>query len=342
MSSDVSTGSPTTPTTLKTWLDTIRNIIFNFDWANTASGTTTYGPQTTRPGSGSFVAYTTPVSDALRKDLIQNSAIDAFPTSYGTYQALTVRSYVLALRNFQSVPDNFIKVEALTYFHNFHDATAQAIRDSNFKPGVPASLLSYNTYMETVRPITLKELQNTTPLQVLLTTNNLVNGTTFFVRRRFTNVNLANKRDHLMQTLPIKSASLTASGQQIYTANLDEAQLTDVFHYPLASGAIGRKYNRTNIAQALTDPLTGESFYMYHIPFAFSSDLTYNSGSVAFQTLNNPVLTVTVDVGTGASRPFNVTGSDNVPEWELVVYHTYWQMIRIDSNTGAITRSLDL
>lgn len=342
VSSDVSTGSPTTPSTLKTWLDSIRNIIFNFDWANTVGGTTTYGPQTARPGSGSFVAYTTPVSDALRKDLIQNSAIDAFPTSYGTYQALTVRSYVLALRNFQSVPDNFIKVEALTYFHNFHDATAQAIRDSNFKPGVPASLLSYNTYMETVRPITLKELQNTTPLQVLLTTNNLVNGTTFFVRRRFTNVNLANKRDHLMQTLPIKSASLTASGQQIYTANLDEAQLTDVFHYPLASGAIGRKYNRTNIAQALTDPLTGESFYMYHIPFAFSSDLTYNSGSVAFQTLNNPVLTVTVDVGTGASRPFNVTGSDNVPEWELVVYHTYWQMIRIDSNTGAITRSLDL
>ena len=342
VSSDVSTGSQTTPTTLKTWLDTIRNIIFNFDWANTVGGTTTYGPQTTRPGSGSFVAYTTPVSDALRKDLIQNSAIDAFPTSYGTYQALTVRSYVLALRNFQSVPDNFIKVEALTYFHNFHDATAQAIRDSNFKPGVPASLLSYNTYMETVRPITLKELQNTTPLQVLLTTNNLVNGTTFFVRRRYTNVNLANKRDHLMQTLPIKSASLTASGQQIYTANLDEAQLTDVFHYPLASGAIGRKYNRTNIAQALTDPLTGESFYMYYIPFAFSSDLTYNSGSVAFQTLNNPVLTVTVDVGTGASRPFNVTGSDNVPEWELVVYHTYWQMIRIDSNTGAITRSLDL
>lgn len=342
VSSDVSTGSQTTPTTLKTWLDTIRNIIFNFDWANTVGGTTTYGPQTTRPGSGSFVAYTTPVSDALRKDLIQNSAIDAFPTSYGTYQALTVRSYVLALRNFQSVPDNFIKVEALTYFHNFHDATAQAIRDSNFKPGVPASLLSYNTYMETVRPITLKELQNTTPLQVLLTTNNLVNGTTFFVRRRYTNVNLANKRDHLMQTLPIKSTSLTASGQQIYTANLDEAQLTDVFHYPLASGAIGRKYNRTNIAQALTDPLTGESFYMYYIPFAFSSDLTYNSGSVAFQTLNNPVLTVTVDVGTGASRPFNVTGSDNVPEWELVVYHTYWQMIRIDSNTGAITRSLDL
>jgi hypothetical protein len=342
VSSDVSTGAQSTLTTLKTWIDSIRSTIFNFDWANTVSGTTTYGPQSTRPGNGSVAVYSTPAATTLRSELIQNSAIDGFPTSYGSYQALSVRSYVLSLRNFQSVPENFIKVEALTYFHNFHDATAQAIRDSNFKPGVPASLLSYNTYMETVRPITLKELQNTTQLQVLLTSNNLVNGTTFFVRRRFTNVNLANKRDHLMQTLPIKSATLTASGQQLYTANLDECQLTDVFHYPLASGAIGRKYNRTNIAQALSDPLTGESFYMYHIPYAFSSDLTYNSGSVAFQTLNNPVLTVTVDVGSGASRPFNVTGSDNVPEWELVVYHTYWQMIRIDSNTGAITRSLDL
>jgi len=117
VSSDVSTGSPTVPSTLRTWVDNLRSIIFNFDWANTVGGTTTYGPQTTRPTNGSFAAYTTPASLALRGDLIKTSAIDGFPTSYGTYQALTVRSYVLALRNFQSVPDNFIKVEALTYFH---------------------------------------------------------------------------------------------------------------------------------------------------------------------------------------------------------------------------------
>lgn len=343
VSSDVSSGAQSSLITLKSWIDSLRSSIFNFDWSNTISGVTTIGPQPTRPsGAGAQAIYSSPASVALRGDLVKTSAVDLYTSSYASYQALSVRSYVLSLRNFQSVPDNYIKVEALTYFHNFHDATAQAIRDSNFKPGVPASLLSYNTYMETVRPITLKELQNTSPIQVLLTTNNLVNGTTFFVRRRFTNVALANKRDHLMQTLPIKSATLTASGQQLYTASLDEAQLTDVFHYPLASGAIGRKYNRANISQALADPLTGESFYVYHIPFSFSSDLTYNSGSVAFQTLNNPVLTVTVDVGTGASRPFNVTGADNTPEWELVVFHTYWQMVRIDSNTGAITRSLDL
>lgn len=117
VSSDVSTGAQSTLTTLKTWIDSIRSTIFNFDWANTVSGTTTYGPQGTKPGNGSVVVYSTPTATTLRSDLIQNSAIDLFATSYGSYQALSVRSYVLSLRNFQSVPENFIKVEALTYFH---------------------------------------------------------------------------------------------------------------------------------------------------------------------------------------------------------------------------------
>ena len=32
--------------------------------------------------------------------------------------------------------------------------------------------------------------------------------------------------------------------------------------------------------------------------------------------------------------------SDN--EFELVVYENFWQMVRIDSNTGSVTKSLDL
>ena len=125
-------------------------------------------------------------------------------------------------------------------------------------------------------------------------------------------------------------------------ALLDEAQLTDVFDHDLASGKLGRKYDRRLIAQAIDDPITGESFYVYHIPYGFSSDMTYNSGSIAFQTLNNPVLNVTVDVGSGASRPFEVTGDPAKEEFELVIMHNYFNMMRIDSNTGAITRSLDL
>jgi hypothetical protein len=340
--------------TLTKWFNDLREYVFNFDWKYD----TQTGPKSTT-ANGVFSAYSNPASIVVRTDLSTPGALNDKPDSYAVYNKLTPRSFVLSMRSFQTVPENYIKVEALCYFHNFHDATSQAIRDSNFKPGTPASLLAYNTYMETVRPIKLSELQNTTPIQALITSNNLVFGTTFMVRRRSVSPLLSNKRDHYMQTLPIKEVTLTASGQQIYQGNLDEAQLTDPFDHDLASGKIGRKYDRRLIAQSINDPITGEPLYVYHIPYGFSSDMTYNSGSVAFQTLNNPVLSVTIDVGSGASRPFQVTGDPAKEEFELVVWHNYCEyyyyylimilltlstgnMIRIDSNTGAITRSLDL
>jgi hypothetical protein len=318
----------TDPSTLYAWVDLYRTTVFGGDYGTVSSWAATSAQDFTQTTSALLSALAVP------------KAITASASSWETYNALTPRSYVIDLRSFTTVPANEIVVEALLYFHNFHDTTAQAIRDSNFKPGTPASLLSYNTYLET--PIQLKKetLQNTSKINCLLTTNNLVFGTTFFVRRRGGVPKKSNKRDHNMQTLPIKSAVLTASGQQLYASTLDEAQITDPFDYELASGKIGRKYNNSLISQAIDDPYTGESFFMYHIPFGFSSDMTYNSGSVAFQTLNNPVLTVEVDVGKEASQPIDVVVNDD--EFELVVLHNYWQMIRIDSNTGAITRSLDL
>lgn len=324
--------------TITQWIDYIRSNVFDFNWKSAGGVLQPLNAATT----GTYTVYSDPAAVIVRNDLSAPGALNDKPASYAVYNAVTPRSFVLSLRSFQTVPRNYIKVEALCYFHNFHDSTSQAIRDSNFKPGTPASLLMYNTYMETVRPIKLSELQATTSIQALITTNNLVFGTTFFIRRRSVSPLLSNKRDHYMQTLPIKEVSLTASGQQIYNAVFDEAQLTDVFDHDLASGKLGRKYDRRLIAQSIDDPVTGESFYVYHIPYGFSSDMTYNSGSIAFQTLNNPVLNVTVDVGSGASRPFEVTGDAAKEEFELVIYHNYFNMMRIDSNTGAITRSLDL
>lgn len=257
------------------------------------------------------------------------------------YLQCTPREYVLRLRNAVNTFQDFIKVEALLYYHNFHDGTSQAIRDSNFKPGTPASLLMYNTYQETDRLLTQNELQNTKEIIIQLTTNNLVFGTTFIVRRRnISDPTKASKLDHMMNTLPIKKVTLTGSGQQLYTADLDETQLTDAWDYDLASGKVGRKYNNGVMIQALNDAVTGDSFHLYYIPYSFSSDMTYNSGSVAFQTINNPVLTLVVDAGINASQPFNVNVQDG--EFAIEVYHNYWNMVRIDSNTGAITKSLDL
>jgi hypothetical protein len=306
------------------WIGQYRDAVFAFGW--TRSGTATASAVTTASGSVLYALEFT-------------GAATVYPESFKVYSNYSPRNYALWLRTFDQVPANYVRVQALTFFHNFHDATAQAIRDSNFKPETPANLLQYNTYTETERLLTATELQRTQTIHIPITTNNLVFGTTVMVRRRSLGTS-AGKRDHYFQTLPLQSLVLTASGQQIYQSVLDENVLTDCWDFDLATGKVGRKYNNAVSIQSRVDPLTGDTFYFYYIPYSFSSDMTYNSGSIAFQTLNNPILSLTVDVGDKASKPFDLIPQDN--EWTIQVFHNYFNMLRIDSNTGAITRSLDL
>jgi hypothetical protein len=306
------------------WIGQYRDAVFAFGWTRTSPAMAT--------------AITT-ASGSVLYALEFTGAANVYPESFKVYSNYSPRNYVLWLRTFDQVPSNYVRVQALTFFHNFHDATAQAIRDSNFKPETPANLLQYNTYTETDRLLTATELQKTRTIHIPITTNNLVFGTTVMVRRRSLGTS-AGKRDHYFQTLPLKNLVLTASGQQIYQSELDENVLTDCWDFDLATGKVGRKYNNAVSIQSRVDPLTGDTFYFYYIPYSFSSDMTYNSGSIAFQTLNNPILSLTVDVGDGASKPFDLIPQDN--EWTIQVFHNYFNMLRIDSNTGAITRSLDL
>lgn len=306
------------------WIGQYRDNVFAFGWTRTS------------PASATGI---TTGSGAILYALEFTGAANVYPESYRIYANYAPRNYVLWLRTFDQVPANYIRVQALTFFHNFHDATAQAIRDSNFKPETPANLLQYNTYTETERFLKATELQKTQTIHIPITTNNLVFGTTVMIRRRSLGTS-AGKRDHYFQTLPLKNLTLTASGQQIYQSELDENVLTDCWDFDLATGKVGRKYNNAVSIQSRVDPLTGDTFYFYYIPYSFSSDMTYNSGSIAFQTLNNPILSLTVDVGDGASKPFDLIPRDD--EWTIQVFHNYFNMLRIDSNTGAITRSLDL
>jgi hypothetical protein len=332
VSSDVAQAGADAPVSIAKFIvDTIIKKLFDAQVSTTLSYVHT-------PPSNLVSHIMNPSISSNVADLYKNGQSSSYISSY---VSATPRDYVLSLRNYQNTFQDYVKVEALLYYHNFHDGTSQAIRDSNFKPGTPASLLMYNTYQETERLLTQTELQNTKEIIIQLTTNNLVFGTTFLVRRRnISDPARANKLDHLMNTLPIKKVTLTGSGQQLYTADLDETQLTDAWDYDLASGKVGRKYNNGVMIQAIDDPVTGDSFHLYYIPYSFSSDMTYNSGSVAFQTINNPVLTLVVDAGVNASQPFNINSQDG--EYSIEVYHNYWNMVRIDSNTGAITKSLDL
>lgn len=192
--------------------------------------------------------------------------------------------------------------EAIAYYHNFHDTTSQAIRDANYKPNVPANLLTYNTYAENPVFLSSATLLGGGTVNVSLSCNNLCFGITIIVRRRSQPASHAAYQRFIdcSQTLPIKQVTLTGSGQQIYKAKGVEALLVDSWDHPLSS--MGTKsmgitntsglYADNHQSMYVQSKDKSETFFAYHIPFGFSQDMTYNSGSLALQTINNPVLTI--------------------------------------------------
>jgi hypothetical protein len=267
-----------------------------------------------------------------------------------------------------------VTVTALCYYHNFHDSTSQAIRDSNFKPNVPANVLGYNTYAENPVLVTANTIVQGGSVSINLSCNNLTQEITFLVRRRQKNIASNVIQTHqafedYSTTLPIKNITLTGSGQQLYSGTGAECLIMDQWDYPLSSVETGSAttndsglYADNHVSAYAQSKPTCDGFFAYRIPFSFSSDRTYNSGSIALQTINNPVLTITFfdihgwvlnDENLAAKLPsvFNLdenygvnsnkqTVFDN--DFQIEIYENYWQLIRIDSNTGAVTKSLDL
>lgn len=276
---------------------------------------------------------------------------------------------MISFLNFDSIVPSTFTLEAICYYHNFHDTTSQAIRDANYKPNVPANLLTYNTYVENPVAVATSTIKNGGTVNVNLSCNNLVFGITFMVRR----VSIKNSETYAFadysQTIPIKQVTLTGSGQQLYKATGVEALLVDTWDHPLASIKTGKAVTNDsglyadNHASAYVQGKPGcDTFFAYHIPFGFDQDMTYNSGSLAMQTINNPTLTieffpmdgwvlndenVALSLTPLCNKP-SLLGigedSDNIEDgnFQIEVYENFWQMTRIDSNTGSITKSLDL
>ena len=267
-----------------------------------------------------------------------------------------------------------ITVTALCYYHNFHDSTSQAIRDSNFKPNVPANVLGYNTYAENPVLLPASTVVQGGSVSINLSCNNLTQEITFLVRRRQKNIVTNPIQTHqafedFSTTLPIKSITLTGSGQQLYSGTGAECLILDQWDYPLSSVETGSAitndsglYADNHASGFAQSKPTCDGFFAYRIPFSFSADRTYNSGSIALQTINNPVLTITFfdihgwviqDDNLASKLPSVLNLDENYGpnsgkqtvfdnDFQIEIYENYWQLIRIDSNTGAVTKSLDL
>ena len=266
-------------------------------------------------------------------------------------------------------------VTALSYFHNFHDSTNESIRRLNFKPNIPSHILGYNTYREAPVFLPAAAITQGSTISINLQCTNLVTEIIFMVRRRQKDVKNHPQLESFpfennMTTLPIASVALTASGQQIYQGTGVECLLADQWDFGLATGQRGQStsndtsiYADSHESYYAQSKRTCDGFFAYRIPFSFSADRSYNSGSAAFETLNNPILTVTIpplhgwviqddNLAFERGSLFNLSENLNQRECDtqtvfdndfmIEVYENYFQLNRIDSNTGAISKSLDM
>lgn len=114
--------------------------------------------------------------------------------------------------------------------------------------------------------------------------------------------------------LPIDRVVMTANGQEIVNSD----RKTQIFEN-------GKMMSIFNVPGSSTG---SNAFFVY---FGLDRDKTYLSGVQALQSLNNPIVTATVDTSAG------VSASDVI---ELVVVWDYATLLTIDSSNGSVLRSL--
>jgi hypothetical protein len=90
------------------------------------------------------------------------------------------------------------------------------------------------------------------------------------------------------------------------------------------------KISGTGITQEGVDVSFGDNFCVMR--FGFQTSDEYYSGGLALQTISNPTLIIT--------PPTSTYWNDSLVEFNVYVKHAL--MVRIDSGTGAITRTLDV
>ena len=85
-----------------------------------------------------------------------------------------------------------------------------------------------------------------------------------------------------------------------------------------------RAWNRFNTKV----DVSGANDNIYTLYFGLDDSLIENSGAIAFQSLNDPVIIVRARVKT-------------VGTYKLKVVSNCWNIVNIDGTSGEITRSLD-
>lgn len=268
------------------------------------------------------------------------------------------------------------EVELVLLYHNWHDNIENSIRNNNYKRGVPASVYSTNWVRAA---ITAKVTDDTLPISIPLTSRNLVTELLIVARSKANNAPIENlkrrKSDYTIfdhSTLEY-TVELTGSGKTIWSGSSHELLGPDTADYDLndrrlaggdaAYGGMpnlmasrvtaGRAVENTTFLNGTSTTLTNQqSVTQCGVDFSFGDNMAvmrfgfqttdeFYSGGIALQTISNPTIRITPR----APQTGTVFGDQQkwtVHELEFDVYVKHANLVRIDSDTGAVTRTLDV
>jgi len=267
-------------------------------------------------------------------------------------------------------------IELVLLYHNWHDNIENSLRNSNYKRGIPASIFSTNWYTEV--PSVPYGVDGH---RVSLSCRNLASEILIVgkrVSRTFQYGDAQGVAPGILNEYAAVDArrvpwtvTFTGSGKTIWEGTNLDLQGPDTADYDLVDrrstagginhvgvnqvslvgypeGAHADQYDLkadgglTHAGLKLShDTQSGVSYgfgdNMFSLRFGFQTTDEFYSGGIALQTISNPQLTMTryCNSAGDAKQPLNA-------DWKFQVYVKYSNLVRIDSDTGAITRTLDV
>jgi len=225
-------------------------------------------------------------------------------------------------------------------FINFHENVEEVIRNENFKPNVPAMLLSSDQLLYKAKYTTSKTIGSSQEhsYSVPLDTDALV--TDIYVVPKIRVSNHAFER-HIGPLQTAFEFELFSGGESLFRGSKVEfdgypaANYTTVTRQYQTEGILPMRWSRCGT----------------HIRLGLNNTDEYFDGGISFQSLINPTLVIRATMVPGEAYQFtdmqddgveqgvNLNASKELLEFDVVLKRKV--MLRIDGNTGKIAKSLE-
>lgn len=238
--------------------------------------------------------------------------------------------------NISSSDSAYYDMELHVVYRNWHDNIENSIRQANYKPSIPASIYGSNWYAESSKIVDA----NIPTLSIPLTCRNLTTQICIVVKSSSTSDVLPYSEYQWQKNIHNAhfKYELKGSGKTLWKSDNIDNKGPDALLFELDG-----KVNHTYASDAYEDyslvRCFGESVTQTSVQPSFCKNLSvinfglqshdsFYTGGIALQTISNPTIDIQLPL-VHSSLIFTV-------------YCRYANIINIDSDTGVITRTLDV